>query len=503
MAVLGAGAPQVQVDLTAGVGGIARALAGRFLVQAITSRGIPNVPVEITNETAFYREFGTPIHNSGLEIIKGLRGGAIFIVSPVHDFTTPSDESTIVGTRATVTLATTFVFNAKTVGNGYNGITVEIAVPLSGQAGVFDIVETVSGQSPNRVTNVTAVLTPTIVAELNQKTKWVNLATTTGTISVASGALAGGARDISLISNADIIGVLANKSGVYSFGKADTTIMRVINLIKQDPAVDAVYSSWAESNNKSCHIFTKIGDDVTAALAYRNGTTPYSHTKLNTHHTRLITGAINLNNPINADQRIQLVGAGDLAIAIAKKDSDGFWLSAAQLKYGQFTSVNSVVMPFDSGELDTLYDKEVNVIKSERGIVRYFGYNTTVIDKTSLLRQENIADLHIFMKNVFEALAIKYQFVPNTQSTLWSPMYKEARVILEDLVDKKAIQPNEGEGWEWIGDQNARGTNQLQYNNPVDITQGIYKAKLRFQPVGAAGFIGITLERTSQAVNVQ
>ena len=206
---------------------------------------------------------------------------------------------------------------------------------------------------------------------------------------------------------------------------------------------------------------------------------------------------------MDADQRIQLVGGGDLAIAIAKKDTVGFWLSAAQLEFGQFSAVNGVVSSFDDGELDSLYDKEVNVIKSDRGIVRYFGSKTTIIDKTDLLRQENIADLHIFMKNVFQALALKYQFKPNTQKTLWSPMYNEARIILEDLAANSAIQPNEGEGWIWEGDQEARSTSQLKYNTPSDITQGIYKARCRFQPVGAAEYIGITLERTSQSVNVQ
>ncbi len=470
------------------VGGIA--LKTKFIVQAITERGIPNEPYEVGNELEFVRKLGKAIDNSGFEILRGLKtNDCTFVVFPVHHFTSGIAQ----GTKASAEISVTAPkFTAKTTGAGYNGIKVEITTPRSGISGNCDITVSITNVTTQTVQDVPLTLTSEKVDELNQTFDLVDFDITNGALLVlGTYTLASGAKDVTIIVEQDII------DGIASFIKVKTPVFRLMNLIKADVDVNAAYVTVAENTQRTAHIFAPLGLSKAHLIAFRNGTTPYVFSKIDSEHARLVAGGIKCKHPYNSNRTIELLGAGDLAAAIGRKDRIGLWRATADADFGKFSNVVDVVTNFEGADYSELLSLGINLITNSQGTIKYDANNSLFVNRTSSKRFENVSDLVIYIRREIFALAELFKFKPNTQSKIWEPFYRQARLFFETLVANEAIYGGEGAGagqWEWIGDQNIQAISDVQYNTPAGIASGIYKAKARFTPVAAAEEIEITLQ---------
>jgi phage tail sheath protein FI len=474
-------------DNSVSVGGAAQKT--KFIVQAITERGVPNQPYEVSTELEFVRKLGRAIDKSGFEILRGLKtNDCVFVVFPVHHIV----ENVAQGTKASVEIGTAnFVLvTAKATGGGYNVVQVIISAPRSGVSGRCDITVSIPNVTSQTVQDVPLTLTTDKVEELNQTFELVDFDITDGAALVlGTYTLSGGAKDVSTIVEQDII------DGIASFDNLQTPFFRIMNLIKPDIDVNAEYVTYAENNQKTAIIFAPLGLSKANLIAFRNGTTPYVSSKIDSFHARLVAGGIKCKNPYNSNQTIELLGAGDLAGAIGRKDRQGLWLAAAQYDFGVFSNAIDVVTNFATSDYAELNALGINLITNRQGTIRYNGNNSLFVDRTKSRSSENISDLVLYLQNTIEAFADRYRYKPNTQISIWQPFYVQVRAFIEDLVNRQAIYGGEGSGagqWEWIGDQNATTISEVQYNTPVGIASGLYRAKLRFTPVSAAEEIELT-----------
>lgn len=492
------GAPKVTVKVETTGAIIARSIQGKVLVQAITEKGIPNEPTQISTESEMVQYFGKATTPSAKEALRMVRKGVTIVLSRVCHYTDVTDTSTLAGTKATAAIGTTgneVNFAAKSVGAGYNGITIAIEEPKSGNAGLVDIVVTVAGYTPYRKNDVPVTLSAELVAALNQELPDIDIVDTTGTLTVASGTLAGGAETVADIVAADIIGNSANSTGIYAFDKADTSIMRMANIISQTNAVDVAYVSYATSTDRTVHLATPVGLSYTTSLSYRNATDAYSSgSKINSTNARLVAGSLKVPDPYNPNQTIETTGLADVMAARSKVDAiKGVFQSAMQQPFSLFEGVRGVVTAFNSTQKDDLANNGLMWVENANGLPQLNNDNTLLVDQTSTLKNENISDLVLFVKRYLLILAQKYKGKPNTPQSVWRPMYREAKVFLQDLADREAFVGGENVGYVWNGDQFAETAAQATYNTQSDINQQIFKVQLKIKPVAATKYIVINL----------
>ena len=492
------GAPKVSVNVDTVGAIIARSIEGRVLCQAITEKGLPNTPIQISNESEMLQYFGRATTPSAKEVLRMVRKGVTVILSRVSHYTSVLDTGTLQGTKATASIGTTGVeidFAAKSVGAGYNGITIAIEAPKSGGNGVVDIVVTVAGFTPYRKNDVVAVLSAESVAALNQELPDIDIVDTTGTLTIASGTLTGGAETVADIVATDIIGSSTNNTGIYAFDKADSSIMRMANTISQTNAVDVAYVAYATNTDRTVHLATPVGLSYQNALDYRNAEATYSSgSKINSSNARLVAGSVKIPDPYNVSQTIESTGIADVMVARAKVDSlKGVFQSAMQQPFNLFTDVRGVVTAFSSAQKDTLANSGLLWLENTNGQPQLNNDNTLLTDQTSTLKSENISDLVLFIKRYMILLAAKYKGKPNTPQDVWRPIYREAKVFLQDLADRRAFVGSEGVGYLWTGDQFAETAAQAVYNSQSDINQQIFKVQLKIKPVAATKYIVINL----------
>jgi hypothetical protein len=466
-------------------------LKTRFIVQAITERGVINEPYDVNNVLDFERRLGKAISNAGFEILRGLAtNNCTFTVFPVHH----STAGTLQGTKATIDLASGVTINAKTVGSGYNGVTVAVTAPLSGKADVFDITVSLAGAITQTVFDVPETLNTDKVDELNQTFELVDFDISGGAdLAIETVTLAGGAKDVSLVTHQDHI------NGVASFSKVKSFAPRMLQL---HPAanIDDAFVAYAKQTNRTVHLF--VPTSVTSKAnyqAYRRRTTPYTGSKVDSFHARLVGGGLKVKHPYNANRTIQLLGGGDVAGAIGAKDRVGEFLAAAQSNFGTFSNAVDVVINFEGDDYNDLNAEGINLITNTDGLIRYDGNNTLHVDRTSNLKIENVADNIIGMQRYLFVLGQKYKYRQNRALSLWQPMYQEGRIFFDNLLNQGAIY-----AYRWNGDQDSQDPNlgDLVYNVPAEIESGIYRVQVIVRPTPAAEQITITITNVSGNITI-
>jgi hypothetical protein len=481
-----------------------------FLVQAITQRGKINKPIRITSGTEFYQEFGEVIHPTGELCIRALRLGAILIVNPVHHYTTISNANTIEGTKASVELfGGDLVIEAAEVGAAYNGIVVSVVNPQSRRAGYFDLVVT----NPTDFTfvkeiirDVAANFTVEDATKLNQRLKNVQLVLTAAVTLVEAiyDVLTGGAKDISTITVNDFIGAEVSRTGLHAF----LDISEGFHLVNFNPtelissALDAAYVAYGTNTIRQVHLYVKE-TTATKIVEYRTGTGAYSHQPIDSLFAAYWAGTVDV--PSSKESLNRLIGIspmGDYVGCVASKDARGAWLSVADIDFGRLATDVLSVSSFTQGELDLIYDSDVNfVFRSSLGF-KFNGNRSLYQNQTKVSSKLNVASLTIYLMRWLRELAEMYLHKPNDVIT-WNEFYRAALPTMSDLERRRAIEPTEGIGWLWVGDQNAKNLDDLKYNNKNDIAQGIYNMQLQVIPKSSIERINILVTKTNEIVNVQ
>lgn len=203
------------------------------------------------------------------------------------------------------------------------------------------------------------------------------------------------------------------------------------------------------------------------------------------------TGVITTINPI-----------GDILGIAATNDQNpegGEWVSFMNEIKGRIIDCLSVTPNYGSAmkydELNFLHQNGFNCVIQRRGKIMFWG-NATAQSTNSITQKLNVRRLGIRMKKDLTAFAQKFLGEPNDIPT-WFSMFVEVTPYLENLKDRRAYF-----SYKWEGDQNASNPNQLDINDPAQISFGKYKVKLTITPIAALGdfVIELNLDTAGQTV---
>lgn len=447
--------------------------------------------------------------------------GADFkVLAPVNSGATANTYNAQVNVTGTLTatIANTFSggvdaqsvdFETLSPTEGYNGSTIEVVDAASGDPTKCDLVISLLGSSVSQqVRGVSRTLTAGEVENINKKLYQLKLTSFTGTIVNTSATFSGGQRTLSDITNVDWKGSTETSTGWHAFDSV-TDSMRAAILYDPSPERDADLEAYCRNRGDMvAHIPLPINLSIQEMNDYRDGTGAYSHSPLNSYFARYIVSDLILSDEADPEIKSTMYGAADvIALQARKDDRYGEWFSAAGYNRGVIRAkTNGVPTNLASKgnktQFDVLYEKGVNAIVVNDKQPMYWGNRTTLLDKTSLLSKENVADLCIFIARVLSEIAKSFVFDPNDPQ-MWRKLYLKVRpFIVGTLVGNRAIQSNssesggEGELWFWFGDQQADSIKDVTFNDEAEINAGKYRARFLFVPIAATEYIAIDVAPT-------
>lgn len=468
-------------------------------VSGITTMGPVNEPQVIPNAERFREVFGGyhPDNNFVLKCMRLLSAGVKLVVNRIGHYPTITDPLSLTGSKATFTLSVSsdsLVVNARHVGAGYNGTQVAITAAESGQANLYDITVTTPLGYTETLRDVEQAPSVERLAELNERLQYVELGTLTGNLPVASGTLTGGEQDVSEIVEQDYIGDSGAKNGWYAFAPVED-IFRMANIAIASPDVDVALAQYAQARAAAgmpvrFHIAAPATAQAQAQLDYRLGQGIYNHSAIDTYLGSMVGSGFRITDPTDTKRRLNISALVDVLIRQAQKDeNEGPWFSAAGYDRGRITTPNNGLL-YNAGATDEadnfkeLNKNGINQVIERNGSFYYFGNTTLLRNRSKLLSKENIADLAVFIQREFKPILETVNFEPNDPPS-WKALYRRARLLIDELVTRRAIFPGEGVNWAWVGDQDAQGVQDVQYNKLSDINLGIYKVRFIFTPISA------------------
>lgn len=505
------GAPKTSFAVVDGSNPLPLANAGWIALQIIAQRGRAGKAYYINNPYQFTRLLGKDfLGDKGPTFaLRILNAGGKVIISRAFHYTDPTDITTVVGTKSTGTISTsagahTSVWRGEAVGPGYDGTTIVITAAASGKANSVDIVVTLN-QSDISTTLTDITMTPAAadIIDINNKLKGfdagVELVSVTVSMDAGNCVFAGGVQALNTIVAADYTGSALSGTGWNAFDSV-TESARIFQIGIESEAVDTSLQAYCENRqDMRFAIHTPLGVNSAGMLAYRNGTTPYAHAKMDTVWGDLFGGDINVNDITDTDATYNIPGAVDVAYLKSLADVKyGPWVSAAGGTRGQLLMPNNG-SPYNlgsaglSGNYDQIYPIGVNaVIKDPQFGMALWGNRSLVIDPGKITSSSNVCDLLIDMIRTFKPMARKRMFDPN-MPTMWKALYNDVKKSIANYETKQAIEPGEGTNWFWIGDQDAATLADAKFNTQQGLLAKKYKARFVFVPYTAAEYIGIEL----------
>lgn len=164
----------------------------------------------------------------------------------------------------------------------------------------------------------------------------------------------------------------------------------------------------------------------------------------------------------------------------------GPWYSFSGMNRGVIVSALGPVMKNLGGpaDIDTLNEfaqwyMNLFVIKNTRTqgqrTMLWHGFTSNPVDDSE--KFISIVRLNLYLKKNLRPILESYIEEPNTFET-WKRIYYEAKDLLDDLQNRKAITT-----YTWLGDQDAQSYEDLRVNNEADVRQGKYKAQLKYKEI--------------------
>jgi hypothetical protein len=490
-------------------------IAGIGIVQGPTQRGKIGVPHFIGNPLQYSRILGGdfaageskfPVYCK--RILNA--GGKLYVIRAGH-YTTIADKSTLVGTKAAATIAISAnnsVWNAEEVGAGYNGTTIVITAAASGDANLKDIVITLKDSDTSiPIKDVKRAMSAGEISDFNARLRGLGagvvLVSIATQIENGTGTLASGAQVVSAIVAADYQGDPAGQNGWYVADKV-TDAMRIANIgLPGDEDVDTGLSAYVNlRKDMRFYIGTPLGINAVGMAAYRNGTTPYSNTPLDTLYGSLIGADVTITDSANKDLTFDIPGVVDtFAQRLITDQRFAPWISHAGGERGKIISPNNGI-PFNLGspalaaDFDNIYNIGVNAVISDPdyGPV-YWGNKSLYRNANSMLSKENVADTIVYIIRRLKPLVRIKMFNPNDPNN-WKAIYLRVKPLFDELEANRAIVPGEDVNWFWQGDQNADRREDAKFNTQQDLDSGRYRARFVFIPIVATEYIGIEVVPT-------
>jgi hypothetical protein len=270
---------------------IANSISGKICVQLVTSRGEAGKLYTCGNWGDFLAQLGGYVAGAEENAIMAkaaLEHGAVLIITrALHyddiDVLTPDGDKAV----ATITESTnTISFEALGVGDGYNGTTLETKASKSGVTGELDLIINLK-DSPNEIEitgiDKDAIATADIAAlnaKLSSQGAQLKITSIANEIPVGTASLASGDITLASIVAADWNGSDVAKNGWHAFDSVADS-MRIMNFNKADADVDTDLAAYVTARkDMRAALRTPLGLNATSLAAYLAGTTPYSHTAI-------------------------------------------------------------------------------------------------------------------------------------------------------------------------------------------------------------------------------
>lgn len=407
--------------------------------------------------------------------------------------------------------ALTSTWTAEAVGDGYNGTKITITPSTNGVADNVDIkIELPDSDLAQEIKGVKRTQTAQYIASLNNQMEGVAVSgLVTNILPIGVITLASGTQDTSLIGDADFKGSVVSKSGWYAFDNV-TDSMRIWNIARPTHTANRDLVAYCEQRkDMRCRVYVPKGLTVQGVDDFRNGNGAYSHSPIDSWYGSMWFAEVNINNPLNLNdtQYSVLAGALQAANRTNADTTKGEWYSDSGNDFGKIFGVNDLRLnlgsPGNKLLYDNIYENGVNAIINDDALkVVSWGNRTMLLDRTSLLSKDNIADLVVFISREISRIAKLMNFKPN-DIPMFNEFYRKVRpFIVNTLVAGRAIegdstaQRGEGKWWHWLGDQNARDLNELKINNKNDVDAGKYRVRFAFKPIAANEYIGLDLAPT-------
>lgn len=381
---------------------------------------------------------------------------------------------------------------AKSIGAWGNNISYQFKAPANNQSGTVDLYVNLAGYPDlsEFYPNISTAFTGTEQNAVNGKSKLISFSNVTGTLCPSNvRTLANGAQNINNIVPADYIGDMVSQTGIRSFD-THTDIVKVAVPELANPLVDMALAQYADARKDIRVILrTPVGLDGQGIIGYRNGTSPYSHTAIDTWRASMFTGGLRVLNPFTSNEE-DVTEIGDVLGAYSRKDNNSLeWFTVGGPKRGKIKNALGVVYDLGSPARQAIADavdvSGVNAVINHESFGPVIWGNSTLQRKDTLLKHDNVADLMIALTRGLKPLIQSELFDPNDVET-WKAIHRRVVPLMEYIKNNRGI-------WRYLyqGDQDIDDVTQATVNSPSNIDAGQYVFNLFIAPKVGMKYQGV------------
>ncbi len=413
-------------------------------------------------------------------------------------------------TPSTVTAELPFEITMKNPGKDGNNMVVVISQGSNGQANSYNL--NVSHRTDSSVsesyTNITIPNAAYLDPSFNNKTYLKDIVNNSIHINVGYKDLYGevpivyeaplllnysGGTDGTVPTAIDFIGSSNSNLGFYAFDNY-TDSYYLVSFDIDDESVDVAGASYAFIRQDIFYAIWLTSETKQALITERDN--------LNIDNKFVFFVGAGLLTKNQATNEIEdITPLADILAAANRSDAEfGPWYSFAGPNRGIITDVLGVNVnfgtPAKAKDLDELANRGINMVVNKNNSVKLWGNFTGQI-ASDQERYISIVKLIIFIKKSLRPTLETFLEEPNDIPT-WKRIYYVVKPFLDSLVTRRALY-----SYQWLGDQDAKGMNDLAINNPTDVQDGKYKVRLNIKAINSIQDITIDITLTPTGLDFE
>jgi hypothetical protein len=472
-------------------------------LKLLVTKIIQQVPA-VVNRAAFMGSntiLLTPQTGITLTVTAAVTGGASQATATVGTVTTINDGAG--HTLATLTM--------KYYGPFYNDVEVQILPASNGSSSYFDLwINFLSDETrTEKYTNLiiganTTAANATFLQDIINKSQLINV--TYSDLSALSGQLRpvntylkyDGGSDGGAIVDTDLIGDASTKTGLFAFDGYDDMFQIAHIGINADEhaAVAQAGQAYVESRQDLCYFLHIDNANITESEV----TAAKDALLLDSTYVAIFCGGVIVLDPRTGLNK-SISELGDvLGTAAYSQAQFGPWWSFAGRSRGTILNALGVVNNFGLDSNLTgrqlLASHQICMIANNKGKM-YVRGNFTGQLANSQRSYLNVRMMLIYLKKALLPLVENYIEEPNDPIS-WKSMYQSVAPTLKNLVTKRAIYD-----WDWQGDQFITDVSKCVINDPNQVGQGVYKAKLFVKAIVSMQQIQVDITLTDSGVSFE
>ena len=272
--------------------------------------------------------------------------------------------------------------------------------------------------------------------------------------------LSGGSAGTVVTKN-DIIGVAANRSGIYAFANPEMIDINVLSAPgwSADPSVAKAMASLAEQRGDVIALIdSPFGLSVQNVVNYRKNIL-----NLDSSYAAMYYPWVKITDATNKKD-IFVPPTSMVAAQYAYTDqvSDVFYAPAGRTR-GSLTEALAVERSLTQGQRDTLAMNQINPIHSEAGAGIYIKGQRTLQSATTALDRVNVRRLLLKLRKIIASASRAYEFEPGDSITA-QKLKQLAESVLEDHLRRGAISSYTVDVGPNVNTPLVRENNELRMN---------------------------------------